>query len=221
MAHRYNANIMTRNLPFLFVTLLPFLVAADAPSTQPATAPVVDDSTPIAFLHSSGSILPAGGYTAALGLFTTRDNQERKVADVLANYSLAVSRTEVTVRNKWGAAGDDSFVHSLGEKTDTDIDQAEIEAHDDHAIVIFKGEEATPTVLIRVDGHWKVDTGEAIKQTQKQGTVESWLKYSNDVIALLKKVDDNLAAGKYSSAADLCKETSAGITRIINSAAPM
>jgi hypothetical protein len=201
----------------LLSPLLLVLAAAGSPTSQPTTSPVADDSTPVGFLHASGEKLPAGGFSAALSLFTTRDDQERKVADVLANYSLAIARTEAAVRQKWGPAADDEFVHALGEKTDADIDQAEIEVHEDHAVVIFKGDDASPMVLVRLDGHWKVDTGEAIKQTEKQGSVDAWTKYSNDVIGLLKKVDRDLASDKYGSSADLCKEAAAAVSRIVNS----
>jgi hypothetical protein len=193
------------------------MAAAGSSTSQPTTSPTADDSTPVGFLHASGENLPAGGFPAAIALFTARDEKERKVAEVLANYSLAVARTESTVRQKWGPAADDDFVHALGEKTDADIDQAEVEIHDDHAVVIFKGDDSSPMVLIRLDGHWKVDTGEAIKQTEKQGSVEAWTKYSNDVIGLLKRVDRDLAADKYTSSADLCKEAAAAVSRILNS----
>ena len=206
---------MTRNPSFLVVTLLPFLMAADTPSPQPATAPTVDDSTPLAFLHSSGAILPAGGYPAeALGLFTTRDTQERRVADVLANYSLAVAKTEVAVRDKWGATADDSFVHAARRK-----DRRRHRSGGDRRPRRSCGWSSSRVVKPRRH-YWFVSTAigrwipaRRSKQTQKQGTVDSWLKYSNDVIALLKRVDENLAAGKYSSATDLCRETTAGVTR--------
>jgi len=203
------------------VGLFPCLAWADGPTSQPATAPAFDDSTPLGFMHASSQSLPAGGLPAALAIFAANDARERQTARAEADYILAISRVELAARQKWGQQADDDFVHALGEKTDTDVDQAKIEAHGDHAQLTFKGEETTPENLIRLDGHWKIDIGADIKQMEKQNnSIEASNMYCAKATVMISKLGHDLDDGKFTSSADLSKEAAAQVAQL-NNAPPM
>jgi hypothetical protein len=205
----------------LIATLFPAIASNGAPTSQPASAPTSDDTTPLGFMHASSQSLPAGGLPAALAIFAANDARERQTARAEADYVLAISQVELSARQKWGQQADDDFVHALGEKTDTDVDQATIQMQGDRAQLIFKGEENTPENLIRIDGHWKIDVGADIRQMEKQKTsVEASNLYCAKATVMINQLSREFAAGKFASSEDLCKET-AGRVAQMNNASPM
>jgi hypothetical protein len=134
---------------------------------------------------------------------------------------LAISQVELSVRQKWGQQADDDFVHALGEKTDTDVDQATIQTNGDHAQLIFKGEENTPENLVRIDGHWKIDVGADIQQMEKQNnSIEASNLYCAKATVMINQLGRDFAAGKFASSDELCKETAAKVAQL-NNVAPM
>jgi hypothetical protein len=153
-------------------------------------------STPKGALRAYDASLPAGGIDAALAVYHADNDQERRAARALAEVDLATARVQQKVKEKFGPAAVDVFLHAARNVTQKDLDEADVKVDGDRATVIWKSSQ--PKVpMVKVDGKWRVSVAGVLANLGKDVDVDRLEKTCHEVTRELKRTGEELSAGEY------------------------
>jgi hypothetical protein len=157
---------------FLWQSLL-----ADGPATQPA-----DDDTPQAFLAGMTDDRIAAMNVRQMMAFIDFDpdsDRDRAGARLLATSDVAVAKLEVAVRKKWGTDAETAVAHACWDNVLEDTATAQWTMTGDHAKATFQLERLGNVMLVKTEGHWKLDlsgyrsaAGDKFNSDLRAGTAE-------------------------------------------------
>jgi hypothetical protein len=135
------------------------LADGDAPSTQPSTRPV--DTAAVKEVRDQ--MLAWDADIAKMSLeefrktFHTENDREAQYADFLAHDTWECGKTELAVRDKWGADADQQFSRLVGFTTIDEDRVCDIKVDGDHAVASWTIKDMKPEKLIKINGHWQSD----------------------------------------------------------------
>jgi hypothetical protein len=194
------------NRSFLIVitACLAFTVALHAkppspPATPPAHPPIPKDETPRQALLRGMKVYDSGDIEAAMELFHFVGDEEKKMARLEGESSIAIAHLEKVVKAKFGKDVSDAVVHALDEETAADVGAAEINVDGDHASVHCKGNNEPDFTMIRTGGVWKFDMHAlftSMSADERKDMIHSCTKIRDG----LPKIAHDVSAGKIKKA---------------------
>jgi hypothetical protein len=127
---------------------------ADAPATQPT------DDTPQGFLaqmtNDRIAAMSVDQATATMG-FNQDSDKDKASAKAMATAAIATAKLEVAVGAKWGKDAETAVAHICQDDTVDDDAKAKWTINGDHATATFAVDNVGPVMLVKQDGHWKLD----------------------------------------------------------------
>jgi hypothetical protein len=185
-------------LSFLSLTLgAQFVRASESTQPAPATASAVIEDSPKAALKAYNAAMRSGDVAAMVSLQYATNDDQRRVARSCAQSDMEVGKLIKTTLEKLGDDAAKKVSDAINDEGDDDIDTAQQTINGTHGGVTFAGSD-DPTPLIRIDGTWKIDIAEMLKQFD--GTAD---QLSDQVIrrgSAAKVTTQELVAGQYPTA---------------------
>ena len=182
--------------------MLILLIGLAAASSAPTTAPA-DPSTPKGALKALAQALDAGDRKAVLDLLSATNPADQKLADATADVAEASARLRQTAGKAFGEEAARPLGVQVGATPEAiaRIDSAKVQLDGERATVRANDSEGPPMVLARVNGSWKVPVSELSKDVEA-ADVEKNVAALADQARLLRELSEEVAAGKYKTAAD-------------------
>jgi predicted RNA-binding protein Jag len=136
--------------------------------------------------------------------FYTENEREATYADYLAHDQWEVLKTEMAIRQKWGAEADAQFASMMGFTTREQDLAAHIEVTDNHAVITWDIKDSRPDKMIKVDGKWLDDVHALWDQMLADDPNFETNHVTN--APLMKQIRADIADGKYDDADSCIKD---------------
>lgn len=172
---------------------LTMISLAQAPTSAPATNPSVDASTPTGAYILFMRAMMSGDATAARDLLQTNNDDESRLADVLAQTVDQNQKFREALRKQFSDATADAFTGSPADaaRAEMAISKAKVNIDKNEAQLAMEGD-PQPVKLVQNDGKWKISVA---------GMAEGEPAQVRDGIAMrlkvLSEVTSELSQGKY------------------------
>ena len=175
----------------------PARAAKSSPSTAPAGA-----ATPKDVMRQFGAAIRAADAARMRALIDARDEDNRRLTDVVGDYVEAAADLRVAVAEKFGKPALAKLAEQLGTLTPIDYLGAVIDPMIEHLEETIDGDVATlrppdpdidTFVFVRVDGRWKVSADRTTAEwgPQDWGPREDMLRRANEAVrAITQKLRD-------------------------------
>jgi hypothetical protein len=136
----------------------------------------------------------------AISLYQANNDNERRYARLMAGQAIVAAKLEENVGKKWGPHAKAAVAHACQDNTPNDNAKAEWTIADDRAVARFKVDGLAPMLLVRVQGHWKIDVSGYVVGLGAQ--LDAGMKYVKDSTDILQQANDKLMSSKSFSSVD-------------------
>ena len=144
----------------MLVVLLGLITVAHA---QPASKPADSAKSPKETLKDEDAIARSGNVEKDRAFYRAANDQEKKLADAIADADVALARLQKAVEQKFGKALASEVVHAAGAQDVADIDAATEKVDGDKATIEWKRKESQPITMVNVNGNWKISLSDMLK----------------------------------------------------------
>lgn len=187
----------TRLIALLIVAVLP-VVAVAAEKAKPAAE---SESAVKAALLLYDKLVGPGEADKALPLYYARSTREKALAERFAKLDGAMADLRAAAARKFGRDIADNLARAIGNKSAQDINAAAVSLSGDEAAVLFPGD-ASPMVMTRVEGEWKVSVRHALKGVDDLPGLRASYDGLTDAVTQVAK---DIRSGRYTTAEEPSK----------------
>ena len=164
---------------------------------EPETTHPTDEGSPKQALKAQDAAAQAGNVDADLGFYKADDDQQKKLARIIAEGDVALAKLQKTVSEKFGTDSASAVVRAAGSEDVRAVEAASEKVDGDRATVAFEGGSQT-VPMVRDEGRWKISLADWLKgasASQVDQLFQSLQKLTAEVV----RVTDLVSHDKFRS----------------------
>lgn len=179
-----------------FLLLAVSVASAQESTTQPASRPATDQSTPVATLLSfTRAILNAQPEAVRQTLLASTDLQQRYAAGYV-DVTVGLARLKNAIRDRFGTQAANIMLGTDEEQLERIEKQAKVNIDEDTARIELPGENKVSLVMVRTEGVWKISVADMMQDRGEQA-IEKDLQTMQKMAAAANETADEISAGKF------------------------
>lgn len=165
---------------------------------EPASNPADASKSPKQTLKDEDAVARAGKAEDDLAYYRATNEQEKKLAQAIADADVALAKLQKAVDQKFGKELAVAVVHAAGAQDLDDIDAATEKVDGDKAVIEWKRKDSAPLTMVKVDGKWKVSLSDLI-QGMDEKEVNELTSAMRQLVTQLGFISGRVEQGKYRS----------------------
>jgi len=130
---------------------------------EPESKPADSAKSPKETLKEEDAAARAGNLDQDLAFYRATSEQEKKLAQAIAEADVALARLQKAVEQKFGKELGVAVVHAAGAQDVGDIDAAKEKVNGDKATIEWKRKDSQPLTMIKVDGKWMISRSDLVE----------------------------------------------------------
>lgn len=163
-----------------------------------ASKPAESAKSPKETLKEEDAAARAGNIEQDLAYYRATNEQEKKLAQAIAQADVALAKLQKAVEQKFGKELAVAVVHAASAQDVSDIDAATEKVDGDKAVIEWKRKDSQPLTMVKVEGKWKVSLSDLV-QGMDEKEINELIDAMQQLVTQIGFISGRVEQGKYRS----------------------